>query len=156
MQIEDTPTRIYITSLDDEIAALDSDSSSATEPALVFLPDIERHYFNTLPKRLLRDEAEHSAAAESALVLYGAPRSLSVPEERDGVRRVVEEVRARARERERERRDEGGSIAGSIGNRVEDGPVALTHDWRGMNGRGDLCEIDGKDEDEDEDAMDLG
>jgi len=108
MQVEDTPQKIYIHNLEDELAEVgDNSTLNSDSEQLVFLPDIERH-LNNLSKRTLMGQLRSdddianrtTGSAENALVLYGVPTSLTVPVERDNVRKAILESRARARERQ--------------------------------------------------------
>ena len=92
MQMDDTKDKVYIYNLDDELRAVDED-----EEKLVFLPDIERK-LNRIPKSLFRSHGQ--PLANSEVVLYQVPSSLSVPEEQDNVRKAIIESRARAREKQ--------------------------------------------------------
>jgi hypothetical protein len=99
MEVEDTPNRIYITDLDAEIASLEP--STPNHP--IFLPDIEKHLLG-LPAHVLKPSAEEEEARREKeksmqLVVYGLPTSISIPEERDNVRRAIEDARRRVRER---------------------------------------------------------
>ena len=103
MHLDSTKDKIYIHDLDAELADIDA---SAAQPPLIFIPDIERH-LNQLPELLLRggggggaDAAYQRQPSGGELVLYGVPSSLSVPAERDSVRRAILEARARAREKQ--------------------------------------------------------
>ena len=90
--MDDTKDKVYIYNLDDELKAVDEDDEK-----LVFLPDIERK-LNKIPKSLLK--AHSQPLANSEVVLYQVPSSLSVPEEQDNVRKAIIESRARARQRQ--------------------------------------------------------
>lgn len=96
MQLDDTAHKVYIYSIDDEL------SSSESEPddgRLVFLPDIEKHLRqNRIPPGILPNSEGELAGMQ--MVLYSEPKALSVPEEKDGVRRAVVEARRRLRERQ--------------------------------------------------------
>lgn len=99
MEIEETPNRIYISDLDAEIASLDP--SSPTHP--IFLPDIEKHLLG-LPSSILKPSAEEENLRREKektmqLVIYGLPTSISIPEDKDNVRRAIEEARKRVRDR---------------------------------------------------------
>ncbi|KAK5133257.1 hypothetical protein LTR08_007991 [Meristemomyces frigidus] len=92
MSIDDTRDRVYINNLDDELADIESD-----EEKLIFLPDIEKR-LSKLPRQVLmggRGE-EHE---NQELVLYSVPKSLTVDEDHDSVRKAILEARQRARER---------------------------------------------------------
>ncbi|KAF1992140.1 hypothetical protein K402DRAFT_306251, partial [Aulographum hederae CBS 113979] len=93
MQIEETPHRIYIHDLDAELSCDSEPESTPLRP--IFLPDIEKH-ITRLPPYLLSGN-EPSNAAHREMVLYQVPSSLSVPEERDSVRKAILEARARVR-----------------------------------------------------------
>ncbi|KAF2459728.1 hypothetical protein BDY21DRAFT_369688 [Lineolata rhizophorae] len=93
MQLDDTSHKVYIYDLDAELASSDSDSDRP-----VFLSDIERHLLNKVPRHVLIGD-ELRATAANQLVLYGVPSSLTVPEDRDSVRKAIIEARHRAREK---------------------------------------------------------
>ena len=94
MQVDDTKDRIYIHNLDEELAEVSSENGS--EKNLVFLPDIERHLSGFSKKMLAGEYSQESQGNE--LVVYSVPSSLSVPKERDSVRKAIIESRARARD----------------------------------------------------------
>lgn len=101
MQLDNTTNKVYIYNIDDELS--DSDSSS-DESKLVFLPDIEKRLRNTrIPSTVLANSEGELAGRNlhTDLVLYNVPSSLSVPEDRDSVRKAIIETRARAREKQR-------------------------------------------------------
>lgn len=96
MQLDDSKHKVYIYNLDDEL----SSESEDEEGKLVFLSDIEKHLRETrIPQHILANRDGELAGMQ--LVLYSDPRSLSVPEEEDGVRKAIIEARQRARERQR-------------------------------------------------------
>jgi len=110
MLLDNTKYKVYIHNIDDEL----SSDSEAEEGKLVFLPDIEKHIRNMhvqIPRSLLPKEEGN----DRQLVLYGVPSSLSVPEERDSVRKAIIETRARAREKGMDSLGGGGFGAG-LGN----------------------------------------
>ncbi|KAH8725315.1 hypothetical protein GQ44DRAFT_739773 [Phaeosphaeriaceae sp. PMI808] len=136
MHIEDTPHRIYIHDLAAELSD-DSDSESSLP---IFLPDIEKH-LSRIPAHVLRGTGEPGvpqASAENQLVVYRVPTSLSVPEEKDGVRRAIVEARRRARE------GGGGGAVGGIGTGGESVSVSAIGSGSG-----------GKARDADADEMDI-
>jgi hypothetical protein len=90
MQLDDRPDRVYIHDLDAELA---SDSESDSEK-LIFLPDIEKR-FSRIPQQVLRGGGE----GNQELVLYSVPKSISVGEGHDSVRKAIIEARSRAREK---------------------------------------------------------
>lgn len=91
MDVEDTRDRVYIRDLDEELADIESD-----EEKLIFLPDIEKR-LSKLPRYLLTGRAEDQEGQE--LVLYGVPKSLTVQEGQDTVRKAIIESRQRARDK---------------------------------------------------------
>lgn len=136
MQVDSTKHRVYIHSLDDELADIESD-----EEKLVFLPDIEAQ-LNKIPKHIL---AGHKPAEKEGqqLVLYTEPTSLSLPFDQDSVRKAVMEARQRAREKVSK---DAGPPAGE--ERYSHGDIAET-----AHGFGEDDYLD--DNDEDDDAMDM-
>lgn len=94
MQLDDTKHKVYIYNIDDELS---SDSESETDGKLVFLPDIEKRLRESrIPPSVLANQDGELAGMQ--LVLYSDPKSLSVPEEKDGVRKAIIEARRRLRE----------------------------------------------------------
>ena len=93
MRLEDTKDKIYIYDLDSELAELESDEENP-----IFIPDIEKH-LSKIPKEVLLDREPHSTA-NTQLVLYGVPSSLTVSPEHDSVRKIIMESRQRAREKQ--------------------------------------------------------
>lgn len=105
MNVDDTRHRVYVQNLDAEIAEIE-----ANEPKerLIFLPDIEKH-FSRIPEHLLASPQDAMRAAQQQeLVLYSVPRSLTVDESHDSVRKAILDARQRAREKatEEARREE--------------------------------------------------
>lgn len=93
MQIEETPHRVYIHDLAAELSDIESDEENP-----IFLSDIEKHLAK-IPKHVLMGP-EPKATKDNQLVLYNVPSSLSVPEEKDNVRKAIVEARARLREQQ--------------------------------------------------------
>ncbi|KAF7560905.1 hypothetical protein G7046_g3231 [Stylonectria norvegica] len=94
MQVDDSKHKVYIYNMDDEL----SSDSDAEDGKLVFLPDIEKHLRATrIPPSILANKDGELAGMQ--LVLYSDPKSLTVPEEKDSVRKAIIESRHRARER---------------------------------------------------------
>lgn len=92
MHLDDTKHKVYIYNIDDELS-----SDSEDEGKLVFLPDIEKRLReNRIPKSILANQDGELAGMQ--VVLYSDPKSLTVPEEKDGVRRAIIEARKRLRE----------------------------------------------------------
>lgn len=140
MQVDDTRNRVYIHDLDAELADMDSE-----ERGLVFLPDIEQ-YFSKLPKQVLghKKDGDHEG---QELILYGVPKSLTVEENRDSVRKAILESRQRAREKaaEEARQEDMNARYG------QDGPAEVTETAHGYSA-GYAME---QDQHQDPDAMDV-
>lgn len=113
MQVDDTRDRVYIHDIDLELADIVEE-----EQKLIFLPDIEKH-LSRLPQQVLNGLREDESENQE-LVLYDVPRSLTVDEEHDSVRKAILEARQRARDKaaqearqadmERKYADSGGAI----------------------------------------------
>lgn len=100
MQLDDSKHKVYIYNIDDEL----SSDSEGEEGRLVFLPDIEKHLkANRIPPSILANSDGELAGMQ--LVLYNDPKSLSVPEDKDSVRKAIIESRHRLREQQRLERD---------------------------------------------------
>ncbi|KAH6900241.1 hypothetical protein B0T10DRAFT_20675 [Thelonectria olida] len=100
MQLDDTKHKVYIYNIDDELSS-DSDSD---DTKLVFLPDIEKHLrANRIPPSILANKDGELAGMQ--VVLYSDPKSLSVPEGKDSVRKAILESRHRVREQQRLQRE---------------------------------------------------
>lgn len=140
MELENTRDRVFIHDLDQELSEIDAEGER-----LIFLPDIERKLAR-IPKSVLTTHSQPITGNE--VVLYNVPSSLSIPREKDNVRRAILETRARAREkqvqelREAQTRDEMGPTANGI----------LYHRGLEEYGNGFFPPAT----DEDENAMDLG
>jgi hypothetical protein len=93
MEIEDTPHRVYIHDLAAELSDIESDEENP-----IFLSDIEKH-LSKIPKHVLLGP-EPTSTEHNQLVLYNVPTSLSVPEERDNVRKAIVEARQRIRNKQ--------------------------------------------------------
>lgn len=83
MQLDDTEHTTYIHNLEQELAELES-------PGLVFAPFAETVL--SVPSSVL-----YTKPTGQELVLYTEPSSLTVPREKDNVRKAILETRARAR-----------------------------------------------------------
>lgn len=140
MQLDDTKDRVYIHNLDDELADIESD-----EEKLVFLPDIEKK-LNAIPRHILLGEKKDS---HQELVLYNLPPSLSVPIEKDNVRKAILEARERAKEKV--------AIAPSLSSSSADGtpPEDQIETAHGYDSPDYGLDEDTNEMEEDEDAMDL-
>ena len=144
MDIDATPNRVYIADLDAELADL---SSSSDDEKLIFLPDIEKR-FNRLPSQVYQQASTDHRPQE--LVLYADPKSLSIDENQDSVRKAVVEARQRAREKAAERQaDMERSYSSAM---MEGGVVETAH---GFSDAGYVSPLR-LDEEPDPDAMDLG
>lgn len=86
MLLDDTKHTAYVYDLDRELEEIE-----AQEKRISFLPEIEKT-LNSIPKAVLKDPKP-----DNEIVLYRVPTSLTVPEEKDSVRRAILESRARAR-----------------------------------------------------------
>ncbi|KAF5241699.1 hypothetical protein FANTH_9024 [Fusarium anthophilum] len=109
MQLDDSKHKVYIYNMDDELS---SDSESDDPGKLVFLPDIEKHLrANRIPPSVLANSEGELAGMQ--VVLYSDPKSLTVPEDKDSVRKAIIESRNRTRELQRLER-EGKTVAPTI------------------------------------------
>jgi hypothetical protein len=84
MLVDDTKYTTYIHNLDQELAEIES-------PGLVFSPFAAKVL--AVPTSVLSD----SKPSGKELVLYTEPSSLTVPQDKDSVRKAIIESRARAR-----------------------------------------------------------
>ncbi|SCV32427.1 uncharacterized protein FFB14_04007 [Fusarium fujikuroi] len=101
MQLDDSKHKVYIYNIDDELS---SDSESDDPGKLVFLPDIEKHLrANRIPPSVLANSEGELAGMQ--VVLYSDPKSLTVPEDKDSVRKAIIESRNRTRELQRLERE---------------------------------------------------
>lgn len=85
MLLDDTQHTTYIHNLEQELAEIDT-------PGLVFAPFAEKVL--SVPQSVL-----YTKPSGTELVLYTEPCSLTVPKDKDNVRKAILESRARARER---------------------------------------------------------
>ncbi|KAK9777428.1 hypothetical protein SCAR479_05821 [Seiridium cardinale] len=97
MQLDESKHKVYIYDLD---AELSDGESSSDEGKLLFLPDIAKHLHqqSRIPPRVLANGDGELAGMQ--LVLYSEPKSLTVPEEQDSVRKAIVEARARIRRKQ--------------------------------------------------------
>ena len=140
MLLDDTPNRVYIHNLDAEL-----DNIEQEEEKLVFLPDIEKKLRN-IPKSVLVGDS-HPSTVGKQMVLYGVPESLSLPKEKDSVRKAIIESRARAREKQV--KDAAHDTTALSNGKLEQ---PTNEDKKITSSLEPLQEIHA----EDEDAMDLG
>jgi len=92
MLLDDTKDKVYIYNLEDELRGIDEE-----EGKFIFLPDIERK-LTKIPKSVLT--STNQPLANQEMVLYTVPSSLTVPEEKDNVRKAIIETRERARQKQ--------------------------------------------------------
>ena len=135
MPLDDTKDKVYIHDLESEIAQIE-----AEEPKSLFLPDIDRK-ISAIPQQLLQSQASN---ANTQMVLYQVPSSISVPEEQDHVRRAIIATRARAREKQAREAEE-----------TQKKNEEHVHDDDHMNGLV-TDRVEEQSENYDPDAMDLG
>lgn len=92
MHLDDTKHKVYIYNIDDELSSDDDDDDSK----LIFIPDIEKRLKETrIPPSILANKDGELAGMQ--VVLYSDPKSLTVPEEKDGVRKAILDARRRLR-----------------------------------------------------------
>jgi len=127
MQVDESPNRVYIHDLAAELSDIESDEENP-----IFLSDIEKHLAK-IPKHVLLGP-EPKATEHNQVVLYNVPSSLSVPEERDGVRKAIVEARRRIRDGmgsgvvEHEGSNEGGNDVMRASQVVEEDGDAMDLD----------------------------
>lgn len=109
MKLDNTAHKVYIYDLDAELSS-ESDSDSPSSNRLVFLPDIQKHLRESRIPPMVLANADGELAGNNQLVLYNIPSSLTVPEERDSVRKAIIESRARARKVQQEERERSGDL----------------------------------------------
>ncbi|KAM0287994.1 hypothetical protein ACHAQH_000062 [Verticillium albo-atrum] len=155
MHLDDTKHKVYIYNLEDELTSSDSDPEDGK---LVFLPDIERHLraarlvdpgaapLISVPRPI--PPAPDGSLAGMQVVLYQDPASLTVPTEKDSVRKAIIESRARTRARQRLERDGSGEIVEIP--RLDPSVVRGLMAAQGMGSEGMVMG-----EDDDADAMEL-
>jgi len=90
------------------VSDLDSDSESDADDKIVFLPDIERK-LNKIPYQLAGERSK-DLSTSTELVLYSVPSSISIPEQKDVVRRAIIESRQRLREKSAEMVPNNGQV----------------------------------------------
>ena len=140
MLLDDTPNRVYVHNLDAELENIEQE-----EERLIFLPDIERKLRN-LPKSVLVGDS-HPSTLGKQMILYRVPESLSLPPEKDGVRKAILESRARAAAKQvKEAKQEETPLSGDSARQIGQ-PNGQTNHIVGSVRRSN---------DEDDDAMDLG
>lgn len=132
MQLDDSKHKVYIYNMDDELS---SDSESDDPGKLVFLPDIEKHLrANRIPPSVLANSEGELAGMQ--VVLYSDPKSLTVPEDKDSVRKAIIESRNRTRELQRLEREgktepptiQDATLSTGIATSTDDDPDAMDLD----------------------------
>ncbi|RKL32275.1 hypothetical protein BFJ72_g10616 [Fusarium proliferatum] len=132
MQLDDSKHKVYIYNIDDELS---SDSESDDPGKLVFLPDIEKHLrANRIPPSVLANSEGELAGMQ--VVLYSDPKSLTVPEDKDSVRKAIIESRNRTRELQRLEREgktepptiQDATLSTGIATSTDDDPDAMDLD----------------------------
>lgn len=154
MEVEDTPNRIYISNLAKEIAEIEAAERASQKP--IFITDIDKalQKQSRIPMPVLanKDGEIGGVNRDQALVLYDFPRSLTVSEDKDSVRKAILEARHRAQQEQRRRHsvldpDPGvGSVNGAVG---------LNSAAFAANGGAENGEPMAVEEDGDSDVMDL-
>jgi hypothetical protein len=94
MNVDDTRHRVYVQNLDAELAEIEANEP---EERLIFLPDIEKH-FSRIPEHVFSNPQD-ATRQQQELVLYSIPKSLTLDESQDSVRKAILEARQRARDK---------------------------------------------------------
>jgi hypothetical protein len=94
MNVDDTRHRVYVQNLDAELAEIEANEP---EERLIFLPDIEKH-FSRIPEHVFSNPQD-TTRQQQELVLYSIPKSLTLDESQDSVRKAILEARQRARDK---------------------------------------------------------
>lgn len=154
MDVDNTRDRIYITDIDAELA--DDADDEGEDEKLIFLPDIEKK-FSRLAQQVYEQTVGERGPQE--LVLYSDPKSLSVDEGHDSVRKAVLEARQRAREKaamenmaRQEDMERSYGVAATNGELQDIAGVETAH---GYGDAGYMSPLS-LNQDYDPDAMDLG
>lgn len=114
MELDDSKHKVYIYNLDDEL----SSESEDDEGKLVFLPDIEKHLRETrIPQQVLANSDGELAGMQ--LILYSDPKSISLPEEKDSVRKAIIEARQRSREQQKAELEAGAASSAAGVNNID-------------------------------------
>ncbi|QUC21459.1 uncharacterized protein UV8b_05702 [Ustilaginoidea virens] len=107
MQLDHSQHRVYIYNLDDELSSESGhDDDDDADGKLILLPDVEKHLRERrIPPHVLANSQGQLAGMHMQLVPYSDPKSLTVPEEHDSVRKAIIEARQRARDKQRLERE---------------------------------------------------
>lgn len=108
MHIDDTRDRVFIHNLEEEIKAAEAEEQSS-----IFLPDVEKK-LSKVPHGVLASSAP--SGQDKQMVLYKIPASLTVPEEKDSVRRAIIESRERARAEQAKKAEASTGAAVAVSN----------------------------------------
>ncbi len=101
MALDETRHRVHINNLEKEIAEIEAEEEDAKKT--IFIPDVDKRLFETrIPKPVLANKSGEIGGMnrDQALVLYDFPKSLTVDEGHDIVRKAILEARQRAREKQ--------------------------------------------------------
>jgi hypothetical protein len=144
MRLDDSKHKVYIYNIDDELS---SDSDADDNGKLVFLPDIEKHLkkHSRIPRHILANDDGELAGMQ--MVLYSDPKSLSVPEEKDGVRKAIIDARRRHRDRQHLERSAGQPLssagAAPVTGASPAAPItSLNSDNNDTSGSADVMDMD--------------
>lgn len=102
MAIDETKHRVYISNLDKEIAEIEAAEAAAKKT--IFIPDIDKRILEgaqrCIPLSIYANKDGELAGMnqDQALVLYDFPKSLTVDETKDSVRKAILESRKRAQD----------------------------------------------------------
>lgn len=105
MAVDETKHRVYISNLNKEIAEIEAAEEAAKKT--IFIPDIDKRILEgahrSIPLSIYANKDGELAGMnqDQALVLYDFPKSLTVDESKDSVRKAILESRKRAQDRQR-------------------------------------------------------
>ena len=102
MAVDETKHRVYISNLEKEIAEIEAAEEAAKKT--IFMPDVaKRLHDQRIPHSIYanKDGDIGGINRDQALVLYDLPKSLTVDESKDSVRRAFIDARHRAQEKQR-------------------------------------------------------
>lgn len=102
MAVDETKHRVYISNLDKEIAQIEAAEEAAKKT--IFIPDVDKRILEQRIRLSIWANKDGELAGmnqDQALVLYDFPRSLTVDESQDSVRKAILESRKRAQDEQR-------------------------------------------------------
>ena len=102
MAVDETKHRVYISNLDKEIAEIEAAEEAAKKT--IFIPDVDKRMLEQrIPLSIWANKDGELAGMnqDQALVLYDFPKSLTVDENQDSVRKAILESRKRAQDEQR-------------------------------------------------------